>query len=251
MIDKAKAISLTLTVLVSTLACSAQSQTVGGLGTNQPMTAEQAYKGLDYAPGHRPVDEVALPVVEVMRVAEVADANTFNRNLKRPKDKNLAPPEDGIHDPSNEATHVLQPPKDAYKGLPVSEFGNYVDWVKAIDEGKLKPRWDRVDPDEEPLLMDLDIVRPVKASVPDVVFPHRQHTEWLYCSNCHPDIFIPQKGANQINMSAILLGQKCGVCHGKVAFPVTTLTCNKCHSKPKPDDWKPPLSEATLKNPWK
>jgi len=99
--------------------------------------------------------------------------------------------------------------------------------------------------------MDLDIVRPVKASVPDVVFPHRQHTEWLFCSNCHPAIFIPQKGANQINMSAILLGQKCGVCHGKVSFPITTKSCKKCHSKPKPADWQPPLSEATLKNPWK
>ncbi|MEO8342618.1 MAG: hypothetical protein ABI536_02265 [Gallionella sp.] len=28
-----------------------------------------------------------------------------------------------------------------------------------------------------------------------------------------------QKGANQISMAANLLGQKCGACHGKVAFP--------------------------------
>jgi len=249
--DKIKAIFFTLTVLSSAPACSAQSQAVGGLDANKPMTAEQAYRGLDYAPEPRSVDEVAIPVVEVIRLAQVSDANIFNVNLKKPRDKNLPPSEDGIHDPANEATHVLQPPKEAYKGLPSAEAGNYVDWVKALDEGKLKPRWDRIDPDEEPFVMDLDIVRPVKASVPDVVFPHRQHTEWLYCSNCHPAIFIPQKGANQINMSAILLGQKCGVCHGKVSFPITTLTCRKCHSKPKPDDWKPPLSEATLKNPWK
>ncbi len=135
--------------------------------------------------------------------------------------------------------------------MPKTAFGNRVDWVKAIDQGLIKPRWDRLDSNEEPFVMDLDIVRPVKASVPDVVFPHRQHTEWLFCSNCHPAIFIPQKGANQINMSAILLGQKCGVCHGKVSFPIETKTCKKCHSKPKPADWKPPLSEATLKNPWK
>lgn len=186
-----------------------------------------------------------------MVVADVGVANTFNRNLKKEKDPNAAPPEDGIHDPENPGTNVLQPPKQAYEGLPTTEFGNRVDWVKAIDSGLLNPRWERLDPSAEPFVMDLDIVRPVKASVPDVVFPHRQHTLWLSCSNCHPAIFVPQKGANQISMSAILLGQKCGVCHGKVSFPITTKSCKKCHSKPKPEDWKPPLSEATLKNPWK
>lgn len=184
-------------------------------------------------------------------LAEVSSANTFNRNLKKEKDPNPAPPEDGYHDPENDSTHVLQPPKEAYVGLPTSEFGNHIDWVKAIDNKALQPRWDRVNSDEEPFVMDLDIVREVKASVPDVVFPHRQHTEWLACANCHPAIFVPQKGANQINMSAILLGQKCGVCHGKVSFPITTKTCTKCHSKPKPADWQPPMSDATLKNPWR
>jgi c(7)-type cytochrome triheme protein len=67
--------------------------------------------------------------------------------------------------------------------------------------------------------------------MPDVVYPHKQHTEWLDCSNCHPAIFIPQKGANQISMASILLGQKCGVCHGKVAFPVSE--CRLCHSRAK------------------
>jgi c(7)-type cytochrome triheme protein len=79
--------------------------------------------------------------------------------------------------------------------------------------------------------MDLNIVREVKGSMPDVVYPHKQHTEWLDCSNCHPAIFIPQKGANQISMASILLGQKCGVCHGKVAFPVSE--CRLCHSRKK------------------
>lgn len=178
-------------------------------------------------------------------------ANRFNVNLKPIDGANPPPWEDGIHDTSNEATFSLQPPAEAYDGLPTAPVGNRVDWVKALDDGLLRPRWDRLDSSEEPFVMDLDIVRPVKASMPDVVFPHRQHTEWLFCSNCHPAIFVPQAGANQINMSAILLGEKCGVCHGKVAFPVTTATCSKCHSKPKPADWEPPLSEATLKNPWR
>lgn len=193
----------------------------------------------------------AVPAERLILVADVSSANTFNRNLKKEKDPNAPPPESGYHDPENDGTHVLQPPKEAYVGLPTTEFGNQVDWVKALDEKKLSPRWDRINSNEEPFVMDLDIVRPVKASVPDVVFPHRQHTEWLACANCHPAIFIPQKGANQINMSAILLGQKCGVCHGKVAFPITTKTCSKCHSKQKPADWTPPLSDASLKNPWR
>ena len=181
----------------------------------------------------------------------VSKANVFNRLLKKVEDPNAAPADDGIHDRANDAVFALQPPKVAYEGLPKSEYGNHVDWVKALDEGLLDPRYDITDPDAEPFIMDLDIVRPVKASVPDVVFPHKPHTEWLHCSNCHPKIFIPQRLANTINMSAIILGQKCGVCHGKVSFPPTTKSCKKCHSKPKPAGWKPPLSQATVKNPWR
>ncbi len=198
-----------------------------------------------------PVQVIAAEGAETLQLAAVSQANTFNRNLKKEKSRNPPPPEDGIHDVENEATFILQSPREAFAELPKTAFGNYVDWVKAIDQKLLRPRWDRLNSAEEPFVMDLDIVRPVKASVPDVVFPHRQHTEWLFCSNCHPAIFIPQKGANQINMSAILLGRKCGVCHGKVSFPITTKSCRKCHSKPKPKGWKPPLSEATLRNPWK
>jgi len=76
-----------------------------------------------------------------------------------------------------------------------------------------------------------------------VVYPHKQHTELLDCSNCHPAIFIPQKGANQISMAAILLGEKCGVCHGKVAFPVSE--CRLCHSKKKDVTALPPSVGAT------
>ncbi|WP_455209143.1 c(7)-type cytochrome triheme domain-containing protein [Kaarinaea lacus] len=183
--------------------------------------------------------------------ASVSSANVFNRLLKKEKMRNAPPPDDGIHDVANDGTHVLQPPLIAYEGLPGTQFGNYVDWVKSLNDGLLKPRYDRFDPAVEPLVMDLDIVREVKASVPDVVFPHKPHTQWLHCSNCHPKIFIPQRNANVINMSAILLGQKCGVCHGKVSFPITTLSCKKCHSKEKPKDWKPPQSEASLKTPWR
>ena len=207
---------------------------------------------------------LALPVVGINAQAapapakaakpakgKVSGANTFNRLLKKEKQRNAAPADDGIHDTANDGTHVLQPPLIAYDGLPTSEFGNYVDWVKALDSGLLAPRYDRFDPTVEPLVMDLDIVREVNSTMPDVVFPHKPHTQWLHCSNCHPKIFIPQRNANVINMSAILLGQKCGVCHGKVSFPITTKSCKVCHSKPKPEGWKPPQSKASLTTPWR
>jgi c(7)-type cytochrome triheme protein len=157
--------------------------------------------------------------------------NRFNRLMKSSSEWNLPPSKDGIHDPENEGTDLLQPPKDAFANLPKASSGNRVDWVKSLEEGLIEPRYDRLDPDVAPVVMDLNIVREVKGSMPNVVYPHKQHTEWLDCSNCHPAIFIPQKGANQISMAAILLGQKCGVCHGKVAFPVSE--CRKCHSQKK------------------
>ncbi|TXG87348.1 MAG: cytochrome C [Thermomicrobiales bacterium] len=169
--------------------------------------------------------------VAPMTATGSADVNAFNRLLKPVGKRNLPPTEDGIHDPTNDGTAALQPPLAAYGNLPKSNAGNRIDWVQAIGGKKITPRWDRLDAKAEPVVMDLNIVREVKGSMPDVVYPHKQHTEWLDCSNCHPAIFVPQKGANQISMAAILLGQKCGVCHGKVAFPVSE--CRNCHSKKK------------------
>lgn len=172
-----------------------------------------------------------------------AEINTFNRLLKPVGKRNLPPPEDGIHDPANDGTHALQPPLAAYASLPKSFAGNRVNWVQAIESKKIRPRWDRTDVKAEALVMDMNIVREVKGSMPDVVYPHKQHTQWLDCSNCHPAIFIPQKGANSISMAAILLGEKCGVCHGKVAFPVSE--CRLCHSKKK--EPKPTQATAVAK----
>jgi c(7)-type cytochrome triheme protein len=158
-------------------------------------------------------------------------ANRFNRLMQPPSQRNPPPAKDGIHDPENPGTHILQPPKEAFSSMPKGSGGNRVDWVAALEKGQIAPRFDLHDPDKEPMMLDLDIVREVKGTMPDVVYPHKQHTEWLDCSNCHPGIFIPQKGANDISMAAILLGEKCGVCHGKVAFPVSD--CRKCHSRRK------------------
>ena len=183
------------------------------------------------------VDKPAAPAAAAAAATSVAAAqpasqvNSFNRLMRPASRQNPPPTEDGIHDPKNDGTQQLQAPRSAYEALPRASAGNRVNWVAALEEKRIAPRWDRADPKATGLVLDFNIVREVKGSMPDVVYPHKQHTEWLDCSNCHPAIFIPQKGANQISMASILLGEKCGVCHGKVAFPVSE--CRLCHSKKK------------------
>ncbi len=170
-----------------------------------------------------------LSLLAVNKGSYSADPNQFNRLMAPPSKRNPPPTQDGIHE--GPGAEMLQTPKSAFGTLPKSKSGNYVDWVKALDEKKIDPRYDKQDPEAKPIVMDLNIVHEVKGSMPNVVYPHKQHTEWLDCSNCHPAIFVPQKGANTITMASILLGQQCGVCHGKVAFPVSE--CRRCHSQKK------------------
>ena len=159
------------------------------------------------------------------------EANQFNRIMKKDALRDNSLQGDGIHDPANKSLVLLQTPSDAFASLPKAKGGNGVNWVKALEDGSIKPRNSIHDANAQPLVMDLNIVREVKGSMPNVVFPHKQHTELLDCSSCHPDIFIPQKGANQLSMSASLMGQQCGVCHGKVAYPMSR--CSFCHSGKK------------------
>jgi c(7)-type cytochrome triheme protein len=207
---------------------SAAAPAQGGGAAAKPAAAA-APSPATAAPGPAAAPATAAPAVAV---AAPASVNSFNRLLRPPSQRNRPPAEDQIHDPGNDGTLALQAPLQSFNELPRSNAGNRVDWVKSLRENRIAPRADRLDPKVAPMVMDLNIVREVKGSMPDVVYPHKQHTEWLDCSNCHPAIFKPQKGANQISMAGILLGQACGVCHGKVAFPVSE--CRLCHSKSKP-----------------
>lgn len=136
---------------------------------------------------------------------------------------------DGIHDPTNTAVKVLQEPTEAMKAFPRDSHG-IIDWVKVLNQGLVAPRVGMTGT-EKMEQVDLDIIFTRTGSMPNVRFPHREHTQWLTCINCHPGIFLPQKGSNPITMSGIIQGKYCGVCHGKVAFP-PTLNCGRCHSVP-------------------
>ncbi|MCG7982950.1 MAG: cytochrome c3 family protein [Candidatus Thiodiazotropha lotti] len=135
--------------------------------------------------------------------------------------------DDGIHDPDNPALSLLQEPVTALSILPIDTAGNQVLWVRALQEGYIEPRTN-IYPDTNIEVLDLDIIMPRTGSAKYVRFPHRAHTEWLDCSNCHDAIFKAKAGATPVTMLQILSGEYCGRCHGAVAFPLTE--CDRCHS---------------------
>lgn len=174
----------------------------------------------------------AVAQLHVDKAYGAQDPNQFNRLFTPPKERDATLEADGIHDPAVSGLKLLQQPSAAFKPLVSSSGGNNVDWVKSMEKGLIKPLYDHTDASKQPLPMDLSIVMEVKGSMPNVSFPHKPHTLILDCSNCHDAIFKPQKGGNPMSMAEIMLGQKCGVCHGSVAFPVTE--CRRCHSVAKP-----------------
>ena len=144
--------------------------------------------------------------------------------------------DDKIHDKNNAAIKTLQDPAEAMSSFPYDRRGG-VDWVKALKLGIINPRAD-LKGENEMMTMDMDIIFKDTGHMPWVRFPHIAHTQWLDCSNCHPKIFIPQKGANNPSMDGILAGEHCGRCHDKVAFALWI--CERCHSVPhknSPKQW--------------
>jgi c(7)-type cytochrome triheme protein len=134
---------------------------------------------------------------------------------------------DGVHDPSGPAVGVLQEPRDALAALPPDTAGNQVRWVQALDQGAIQPRTN-IQPETIVKLRTTEVLLRNTGEMPMVRFPHRQHTAWLDCSNCHNQLFEQVAGTTRINMMLILSGEKCGLCHGAVAFPLTE--CARCHS---------------------
>jgi cytochrome c oxidase cbb3-type subunit 2 len=138
---------------------------------------------------------------------------------------------------------------DVLELLPKDAAGG-VDWVRAVKEGVIAPRPQlpsapppeapfRLDSlaqvlnasGENPLLLDLkmlleDDVKLVPRDAPffEVRFPHSSHLLWLNCSSCHPWIL----GKRGVGMEAILEGDYCGKCHGKVSYHPET-ACSRCH----------------------
>ena len=136
---------------------------------------------------------------------------------------------DGLHDPQGPGISLLQQPGEALQYLPRDTAGNMVRWVQALERGAIAPR-SNLWPETQVRLREDDLIVAKNGSMPAVSFPHRAHTLWLDCANCHEQLFKSKAGANRFSMTAILNGEQCGLCHGAVAFPLTE--CNRCHSVP-------------------
>jgi c(7)-type cytochrome triheme protein len=134
---------------------------------------------------------------------------------------------DGIHDPLGPGIALLQQPREALAVLPPDMIGNQVSWSKAIEQGQIKPRTHVLVRVDMPV-RDTEVILKNTGEMPMVKFPHRAHTAWLDCGSCHDELFSRVAGTTKINMAMILRGEKCGLCHGAVAFPLTE--CARCHS---------------------
>jgi len=144
----------------------------------------------------------------------------------------------GVGDPTHPPSFAYSkgrgwhPQALAATGLPKDRYG-LIDWAKIVREKLIDPKFslDPAETDEMPPL-EMNVLIPAKGDfVDDVIYPHEIHTYWLKCEVCHPQIFIPAKGQNNMTMVGIVNGQWCGRCHNKVAFPLTD--CKRCHSSPK------------------
>lgn len=134
-------------------------------------------------------------------------------------------------DPANPDLHRLQDPETALAGLPKDALG-FPDWMRALRDGFISPRGglQKDSPIEE---LDLDVIMRNTRQMPWVKFPHRAHTQWLACTNCHPSPFEARAGSSEILMADIFRGRYCGMCHDRVAF-LTFFTCQRCHAVPQP-----------------
>jgi len=112
--------------------------------------------------------------------------------------------------------------------FPLTDFGNRIDWVQALKRRMITPNT-YLKTRSADISFDRKFLLEAEMNmIPPAVFPHRQHTAWLDCSNCHPEIFtIKKKGTKHFTMNRILKGEFCGVCHMTVAFPMDD--CRRCH----------------------
>jgi c(7)-type cytochrome triheme protein len=185
-----------------------------------------------------PPPEIAARIQQVLQQARSSQETAkppIETSTSQPKALSLpkteaseSPRNDGIHDPENNAIAILQDPAVAMADFP-RDRRQQVDWVQAISQGLIAPRADLLG-EGKMQVWDRDIIMKNTQHMPWVRFPHKAHTQWLACDNCHPAIFAPKEGANAISMNKVLRGEYCGVCHDKVAFSL--FICERCHSVP-------------------
>jgi c(7)-type cytochrome triheme protein len=119
------------------------------------------------------------------------------------------------------------------KKLPKKNPWNLVDWEEAEARGFIQPVdfLPGVSIERLPLTVQKDFSIASRGWMSDIIFSHKKHALWNGCEVCHPDIFPSvKKGTVKYSMLEVWNGQYCGVCHGRVAFPLND--CQRCHTNP-------------------
>ena len=143
----------------------------------------------------------------------------------------------GVHDyEALPEARLLLNPKAVTGNFPKGIDGR-PDWVQTLGKGLIAPRATKTGESRSPEgwgeMPAEGIVFSNTQFMPFVVFPHQPHAEWLACSNCHEALFQLKATGKGKGMTAILRGEHCGFCHGRVAFSPEG-SCYRCHSKPNP-----------------
>lgn len=221
-----------LVLMAVVVGCSSepakQSQPESSQATPQELLATELKKAEAQAETVATAEEKSSAVSGKESGSDVVPLFT-GKELSLPKASgSVSPRNDEFHDTGNNAIVVLQSPTTAMLDFP-RDRRNEVDWVKTLEGGYIEPRAD-LSGKGKMITMDMDIVMKNTQNMPYVRFPHKAHTKWLACENCHPKIFEPKEHANPITMNKVLRGEFCGVCHDKVAFSL--FVCERCHSVP-------------------
>ena len=115
--------------------------------------------------------------------------------------------------------------EEARSQLPEHALGG-VDWVKAQEDGLVRPRPGPDSPDAKyAAAFKYDFIIEGKKPKFNAIFQHSAHTGWLGCENCHTSLY-PYK-RNPARMKDMRKGESCGACHGPVAFNLKQ--CKRCH----------------------
>jgi c(7)-type cytochrome triheme protein len=111
--------------------------------------------------------------------------------------------------------------------FPRTDYGNRIDWVEAMKVRLIFPNR-YLKTKSQDIQFDKKLSLDAEWNmIPPSIFPHRAHTAWLDCNNCHPEIFNIKRKGTKFTMAKILKGEYCGVCHVNVAFPMDD--CKRCH----------------------
>ena len=114
--------------------------------------------------------------------------------------------------------------------MPLDRFGN-IDWLELKRRGVFSPIAS-IDKSSADVTIDTNILfESLDPSIDFVMFSHKVHSTWIKCDTCHPSIFKPEVGANDIRVKDLVEGKFCGHCHGKVSFALAD--CMRCHNHPR------------------